>query len=425
MIDIQRIREDVAAYKKVCEYKKKSIDIDKLMQLDDKRKELQLQLDQAKFQQKELAAAQDYEWAKNLKTQIQETEKAYNQIVEELNILLLQCPNFIHPDVPVWKDEDENIVIRTYGTPTQFDFEPKDHEDLGKALGIIDKEKAAQVTGARFAYLKGDIVHLQNAIAAFTFDVITSQETLQKIIDTNNIPTTAKPFTPVIPPLMINFQTANKMGRLHPIEDRFTFPEDNFMMIGSAEHSLGPIHMDEVIPANQLPIRYAANTPAFRREAGTYGKDTKGILRMHQFDKIEMETFCLPEDGLAEQDLIIAIQEYLIQQLELPYEVMAVCTWDMGNLDYRQIDINTYIPSQGKYRETHTSDYMTDYQARRLNIKYKKEDGTRDYVHMNDATAFALGRIMIAIIENYQTVDGKVRIPTVLQPYMHGKQIIG
>lgn len=235
----------------------------------------------------------------------------------------------------------------------------------------------------------------------------------------------ATPFTPVIPPLMINFETAEKMGRLHPMEDRFTFPEDKFMMIGSAEHSLGPIHMDEVLDAKDLPIRYVANTPAFRREAGTYGKDTKGILRMHQFDKIEMETFCLPEDGLAEQELIVGIQEYLLQKLELPYEVMAVCTGDMGNLDYRQIDINTYIPSQGRYRETHTSDYMTDYQARRLNIKYKKQDGTREYVHMNDATAFAMGRILIAIIENNQTADGKIQIPTVLQPYMHGKTIIG
>jgi len=264
----------------------------------------------------------------------------------ELNTILLNCPNFIHPDVPVGESEDDNVVIRTYGTPTTFDFPPKDHEDIGKALGIIDKEKAAQVTGARFAYLKGDIVHLQNAIAAFTLDVLTDEKILQKIIDTNNIPTVAKPFVPVIPPLMINFDTAEKMGRLHPIEDRFTFPDDRFMMIGSAEHSLGPIHMDEVLDGKDLPLRYVANTPAFRREAGTYGKDTKGILRMHQFDKIEMETFCLPENGIAEQDLIVAIQEYLIQQLELPYEVMAVCTADMGNLDYRQIDINTYIPSQ-------------------------------------------------------------------------------
>lgn len=176
--------------------------------------------------------------------------------------------------------------------------------------------------------------------------------------------------------------------------------------------------MNEVLDANTLPLRYVANTPAFRREAGTYGKDTKGILRMHQFDKIEMESFCLPEDGLQEQELIVAIQEYLLQKLELPYEVIAVCTGDMGNLDYRQIDINTYIPTQGKYRETHTSDYMTDYQSRRLNIKYKKEDGTRDYVHMNDATAFALGRILIAIIENYQTADGKIQIPAALQSYM-------
>jgi seryl-tRNA synthetase len=425
MIDIQRIRNDIPAYKTICAQKRKNIDIDRLIQLDDKRKELQLQIDQTKHKQKELAATQDYEAAKQLKTQIQEVQSQYDATIAELNTILLDCPNFISPDTPIGETENDNIIIRNYGKPKNFDFIPLDHEEIGKKLGIIDKEKAAQVTGARFAYLKGDIVLLQNAIAAFTFDTITNTETLQKIINQNNIDTVAKPFVPVIPPLMINFDTAEKMGRLRPMDDRFTFWDDRLMMIGSAEHSLGPIHMDETIPAEQLPLRYVANTPAFRREAGTYGKDTKGILRMHQFDKIEMETFSLPEHGLAEQDLIVAIQEYLIKQLDLPYEVMAVCTGDMGNLDYRQIDINIHIPSQWKYRETHTSDYMTDYQARRLNIKYQKEDGTRDYVHMNDATAFALGRIMIAIIENYQTADGKVQIPTILQPYMHGKTHIG
>jgi seryl-tRNA synthetase len=276
-----------------------------------------------------LANAQDYEAAKQLKTTIQDLQSQYDHTIAELNTIILDCPNFIHPDTPIGANEDENIVIRTYGKPREFDFTPQDHEDIGKKLGIIDKEKAAQVTGARFAYLKGDIVHLQNAIAAFTFDIVTNQQTLQQIIDTNNIDTVAKPFVPVIPPLMINFDTAEKMGRLRPIEDRFTFPEDRFMMIGSAEHSLGPLHMDEVIPAEDLPLRYVANTPAFRREAGTYGKDTKGILRMHQFDKIEMETFTLPEHGLAEQDLIVAIQEYMLQKLDLPYEVIAVCTGDM------------------------------------------------------------------------------------------------
>ncbi len=425
MIDINRIRADVEAYKQICANKNKNIDVDDLILLENKRKELQQKMDTMKHEQKTLAENKNYEEAKKLKIEIQKIEEEHSKKVRELNIVLLQCPNFIHPDVPVGKNEDENVVIRQYGTPKTFDFPVKDHEDLGKTLGIIDKEKAAQVTGARFAYLKGDIVHMQNAVAAFTFDVITDTNILQKIIDDKWLKIKATPFTPVIPPLMINFETAEKMGRLHPMEDRFTFPEDKFMMIGSAEHSLGPIHMDEVLDAKNLPIRYVANTPAFRREAGTYGKDTKGILRMHQFDKIEMETFCIPEDGLAEQDLIVGIQEYLLQKLDLPYEVMAVCTGDMGNLDYRQIDINTYIPSQGKYRETHTSDYMTDYQARRLNIKYKKEDGTREYVHMNDATAFAMGRILIAIIENNQTADGKIQIPTVLQPYMHGKTIIG
>ncbi len=183
--------------------------------------------------------------------------------------------------------------------------------------------------------------------------------------------------------------------------------------------------MNETLDEAQLPIRYIANTPAFRREAGTYGKDTRGILRQHQFDKIEMEVFSTAATSEEEQKLIVAIQEYLLQKLDLPYQVMQICTGDMGKLDYNQIDINTYMPGQGTYRETHTSDLMTDYQSRRLNIKVKKTDGETEYIHMNDATACAMGRMLIAIIENNQTKDGKIAIPEILQPYMHGQKHIG
>jgi seryl-tRNA synthetase len=192
------------------------------------------------------------------------------------------------------------------------------------------------------------------------------------------------------------------------------------MFVGSAEHSIGPMYMNSTLTEEVLPIRYIGYSTAFRREAGTYGKDTRGILRRHQFDKLEMEGFSLPEDGQKEQDLFVAVQEYILQKLEIPYQVVMICTGDMGKPDYRQIDMECWMPGQSEYRETHTSDYMTDYQARRLDSKYKKVDGESGYLHMNDATAIAIGRLLIAIIENYQQKDGSIKIPSVLHKYMNG-----
>ena len=206
------------------------------------------------------------------------------------------------------------------------------------------------------------------------------------------------------------------MARLSPETEieRYAIERDNQYLIGSAEHTLGPIHMDTTFNEKDLPLRYFAFTPAFRREAGSYGKDTKGILRQHQFDKLEMESFSTPEQGLAEQELM--------QALEIPYQVVAICTGDMGGPDFRQMDIESWMPGQGKYRETHTSDYMTDYQSRRLNTRVRTKNGT-EFVHMNDATAFAMGRTIIAILENYQNEDGSINIPSVLQKWMGKSKI--
>jgi seryl-tRNA synthetase len=222
------------------------------------------------------------------------------------------------------------------------------------------------------------------------------------------------------------------MARIEPRDERYYLQSDDLYLIGSAEHTLGPLHMDETLPESALPARYVGFSTSFRREAGSYGKDTKGILRVHQFDKLEMESFTRPEDSRTEQDFIVAVQEHLVRSLEIPYRVMDICTGDMGGPDARQIDIEMWMPGspdahgkgKGVYRETHTSDLMTDYQARRLRTKVKKADGTAEYAHMNDATAFAIGRTLIAIIENYQTKKGTVLVPKVLQPYMGLREIL-
>ena len=230
----------------------------------------------------------------------------------------------------------------------------------------------------------------------------------------------------MVPPVMIRPEIFKKMARLSEAdkEERYYFPKDDVYLVGSAEHTLGPLHMDEVFNEEDLPIRYLGFSTSFRREAGTYGKDLRGILRVHQFDKLEVESFTTSENSLTEQNFIIALQEYLVRSLKIPYQLVILCTGDMGAPDARQIDLECWMPGQEKYRETHTSDLMTDFQARRLNTKVRRKGGKTEFVHMNDATAFAIGRILIAIFENYQQKNGSIKVPKVLQKYCGFKEIV-
>ena len=294
------------------------------------------------------------------------------------------------------------------GKIPQFDFQPKEHWQLGADLDIIDSERAVKVSGSRFIYLKGGLVLLEFALMQFALSVLTDEKQLKKISEDNKVDVPSRPFIPVLPPIMIRPEMMNRMGRLDP-EEMYSLERDHLNLIGSAEHTLGSMYADEILDANKLPIRMVGFSPAFRREAGSYNKDMKGILRLHQFNKLEMESFTLPEKSLEEQNFIVAIQEYLMKALEIPYQVVQICTGDMGKPDYRQIDIEAWMPGQNKYRETHTSDLINDFQARRLN--------KIEFVHMNDATAFS-ERPLIAILENFQQRDGSVEIPKVLQKYM-------
>jgi seryl-tRNA synthetase len=365
----------------------------------------------------------DIEEGKELKVELKEKEESLNVVENDFLGILYKVPNVMSDEVPVGKDASENKIIRSWGKLPKFDFTPKDHVELGKELGIIDQETAAKVTGARFNYLVGDAVLLQNALHQLVISVLTDSKILKEIVKDVKTGYPSKPFIPVTPPLMVKADVMKKMARHDPVEERYFFEKDNLMFVGSAEHSLGPMLMDETLNEKEFPIRYFAFTPAFRREAGSYGKDTRGILRQHQFDKIEMESFTTPENGQTEQDFFVAIQEYLMQKLEIPYQVVAICTGDMGAPDFRQIDIESWMPGQNKYRETHTSDFMSDFQSRRLGTKVRLDNGENKFVYMNDATVFAMGRIIIAILENFQQEDGSVLIPKVLQKWM-GKEKI-
>ncbi len=403
MLDIKFIKENKDLVVAAAKNKNREIDAERIVLISDERKRLRGEIDLINQKRKEAANARDIALGTQLKTELEQLEKDFAEVDKEFVSLMLKVPNIYSADTPVGKDEGENKVVRSWGEIPQFDFTPKEHHEIGKALGVIDTETAGEVSGSRFTYLKGSLVLVQFALIQFVLKMLVE-----------------KGFTPVIPPVFIKPAVQNRMARFMTPEDHYMFPNDDLMLIGSAEHTLGPMYMDKILEEKDLPIRMAGYSTAFRREAGTYGKDTSGILRQHQFDKLEMESFTLPEESLKEQELLVSIQEEILQALKLPYQVVQVCTGDMGFPDYRQIDIETWMPGQGKYRETHSADHTGNFQSRRLNTRVKRADGSIEPVHMNDATAVAIGRTLIAIIENYQQADGSVRIPEALLPYMNG-----
>lgn len=432
MLDIRFIRENPEAVQKNAANKKYKVDIDKLLGLDSERRKLLVQIDELRAKRNEIVgnskgerpSQELIEEGKLVKQQLADVELNYKKIDTDYMSLLKQVPNMSLSDVPIGKSEDDNVIAKTVGEIPTFDFKPKNHYEIAENRNWIDKARAAKVTGSRFAYIMGDLVKLQFAIIQFVIDTLTDENKIREISKNAGLEVSDKPFIPVLPPLMIRTDMYDAMDRLEPSDDRYKLEGDDLWLQGSAEHVLGSMHAGEIFEETELPMRYVGYATSFRREAGTYGKDMEGILRMHQFDKLEMESFTRSEDGLKEHLLFIAIQEYLLNQLGLSYRVVKKCTADIGKPNASGVDMETWLPGQDKYRETHTADYMTDYQARRLQTRYRHTDNKLDLIHTNDATAFALGRIMIAIIENYQTANGEVNIPTVLQPYLAGRKVL-
>jgi len=444
MLDIKYIRENVEEVKENCKNRNVDINIDRLLELDTERRGFLQQIEALRSERKKHSKGgkpsdDEIVRMREVGDKIKHFEERLAEIEEEYLTLMHNVPNKTHADAPIGKDEEENVVLREVGDKPSSTFKPKEHWELGQELDLIDLETAAKVSGSRFAYLKGDLVLMQFALIQLVMSTLTDAEKIASIAKNAKVDVDTRPFTPILPPVMMRPEVMQQMGRLEPRDERYHLQQDDMYMVGSAEHTLGPMHMDHTFKETELPLRYVGYSTAFRREAGSYGKDTKGIFRVHQFDKIEIESFATPETAQDEQDLIVAIQEHFMQQLEIPYRVVFKCTGDMGAPDYREFDIEAWMPGQERYRETHTSDYMTDYQSRRLNtkvtlsgtpeIKEGAEVATmkhwNEYVHMNDATVFAIGRTLIAIMENYQQEDGTIRVPSVLQPYLGGKEVMG
>lgn len=434
MLDIQYIRDNPELVAEKSAQKGYQVDISKLLALDQDRRSVQREVEAANQQRNQLAARlkqgkptnEQIAEGKQLRERHAQLSETLASVEAEYLRLLKAVPNMPAADVPVGSSEAENVVSKQWGDQPQFDFPPKSHWQIGESRDLIDKQRAAKVSGARFAYIKGDLVKLQFALIQFVLDTLTNEDVIAKLIADNGLTLSSRPFTPILPPVMIREDIYDKMDRLEPREDRYHIDgeDDDLWLIGSAEHTLGSMYAGEILDESALPLRYIGYSTSFRQEAGTYGKDTEGILRMHQFDKLEMEVFSTPETGHDEHLLLIAIQEYLTQRLGLPYQLLAKCTADIGKPNSRGVDIETWLPGQGKYRETHTADYMTDYQSRRLKTRLRRADDSVALVHTNDATAFALGRTLIAIIENNQTADQKIAVPEVLRPYLGGQAAI-
>ena len=433
MLDINYIRANRQKVEDAIRNKAYEIDLDEILRLDDERKELSREIDQLRQERNQISAQMKggkpdqklIEQGKELKAKLAEQEPKLDEIEQSFITKLKQVPNVYEDDVPVGLSEDENEVAEVCGKIPDIK-DPKNHYEIGQVRDWIDKERAAKVAGARFAYIKGDMVKLQMAIVNFLMNSLSDEKVIKEIIKGAGLEgqVSEKPFTLVLPPLMLKTDIYDAMDRLEPREDRYKIEGQELWLQGSAEHVLGSMHAGEIFEEKDLPIRYLGYASSFREEAGTYGKDMEGIIRMHQFDKLEMESFSTKETSRKEHEFFVAVQRWLLEQLELPYRVIRKCTFDIGKPDARGIDMEVWLPGQQKYRETHTADYMTDYQARRLQTRVRRENGDLELVHTNDATAAALGRIMIAIIENYQNPDCTVRVPKVLQKYLDGKETI-
>ena len=433
MLDINFIRANRQKVEDAIRNKAYEIDLDEILKLDDSRKELSREIDALRQERNQISAQMKggkpapelIEKGKELKAKLAEIEPKLAEVEAEYIAKLKTVPNVPEDDVPIGLTEDDNQVAEVCGEIPDIK-DPKNHAEIAYARGWLDKERAAKIAGARFAYIKGDMVKLQMAVVNFVMNSLTDENVIKEIIEKAGLKgkISEKPFTIVLPPLMLRTEVYDAMDRLEPREDRYKIEGQELWLQGSAEHVLGSMHMNEIFEEKELPVRYLGYATSFREEAGTYGKDMEGIFRMHQFDKLEMESFSTKDTSRAEHEFFVAIQRWLVEQLELPYRVIRKCTFDIGKPDARGIDIEVWLPGQGKYRETHTADYMTDYQARRLQTRVRRDNGDLELVHTNDATAFALGRIMIAIIENYQNPDYTVRVPKVLQKYLDGKENI-
>ncbi len=350
---------------------------------------------------------------KQLGDRIKDAEGALRKVEASLTDVALRIPNLPHASVPVGADASENVEVRRWGTVPSFSSPPKPHWEVGEHLGILDFDRAAKIAGARFSVMTGAGARLERALINYMLDLHTTQHGYRE----------------VLPPLMVNRASMTGTGQLPKFEDDlFRMKDEDYFLIPTAEVPVTNLHREEILGGDRLPLRYTAYTPCFRREAGSYGKDTRGLIRLHQFNKVELVTFTIPDRSYDELERLTGHAESILQGLNLPYRVMALCTGDMGFSAAKTYDLEVWLPSQQQYREISSCSNFESFQARRANIKYRptggKKDTKADFVHTLNGSGLAVGRTVVAILENFQQPDGLVEVPVVLQPYMGGMERI-
>jgi seryl-tRNA synthetase len=414
MLDLKLIRSDPERVKRALARRGAGGEVDELLALDARRRELLPRIEGAQAERKTLSkrigeakqrgedAEQPIRAVQALKETIESGKVELEKVEAELERVAAALPNLPDPDAPEGMAEEDAIVVREVGTRPSFDFEPRDHLEIGGELGLIEIESAARLSGSRFAYLKGDLVLLELALVRFALDLVR-----------------AEGHEPVVPPVLVREEALYGTGFLPGDRDQiYEVPRDELFLVGTSEVSLAALHAGEILEAERLPLRYAGFSTCFRREAGAAGRDTRGIFRVHQFDKVEMFSFVEPSRSAAEHERLLAIEERILGELEIPYRVVNVAAGDLGAPAAKKYDCEAWIPSQGRYRELTSCSNTTDYQARRLNCRYRPADNeAAQAVHTLNGTAVAVGRTMIALIENRQQRDGGFTLPKTLHPY--------
>lgn len=433
MIDPKLLRDNPETVRRAMHDRGVDVDINEIVRLDGQYRHVLQELEDARAEQNKgsLSAetAEDRAGLKNLKHRIQSIEIRLQELKLHLDAQMASLPNIPLPETPIG-DASANVVEHVWGEKPEFDFDPKHYMDIAEPLGLVDMETGAKVSGARFGYLKGDMARLQFALQQYAIASLTDATFIAGIVKENGLGIADTPFQPVIPPVLIRPEMMRAMGFSERLgadrgsDELYWLPKDELYLVGTSEQSLGPMHFNEIIEAGDLPIRYVGFSTSFRREAGAAGKDTRGILRVHQFNKIEMFTVSAPESSPEEHQLMLAIEEKLMQGLGLHYRVVRLATGDLGAASASTFDIETWMPGQGEYRETHSTSNTTDFQSRALKTRYRTDDGSTAFVHMLNGTVFS-ERPSIAILEQYQNADGTVRIPDVLRPFMGGAKRIG
>ncbi|ADC49662.1 seryl-tRNA synthetase [Alkalihalophilus pseudofirmus OF4] len=424
MLDVKRLRNDLADIKEKLSTRGEDISgLDQFGELDEKRRAIIVEVEELKSRRNQVSqeVAQLKREKKDADHLIKETREVSEKVKQldeklrgldaELDHLLLTIPNVPHESTPVGETEDDNVEARKWGDVRSFEFEPKPHWDLATDLGILDFERASKVTGSRFVFYKGLGARLERALMNFMMDLHQDEHGYEE----------------VLPPYMVNRTSMTGTGQLPKFEeDAFKIREEDYFLIPTAEVPVTNMHRDEILQADQLPIAYTAFSACFRSEAGSAGRDTRGLIRQHQFNKVELVRFVKPEDSYQELENLTGHAEKVLQLLELPYRVMSMCTADLGFTAAKKYDIEVWIPSYDSYREISSCSNFEDFQARRANIKFRREPKAKaEFVHTLNGSGLAVGRTVAAILENYQQEDGSIEIPKVLRPYMGNVERIG